>query len=513
MIQYTRMGALLLIAMAVWFGAVSAVQAHAGLELTKTLHTEGPLFAGDQVIWNITLKNTGGTAVTGITVTEKPSGLGEFSLVKFEASDGTTYMNNVWTIDSLAGNGASATLNLTMTIAEAGKKKNCVEITSPAQAGTHTAGSEVCASATILSPLVLTKTLHTEGPIFAGDQVIWNITLKNNGGSAVTDIKVTENPSGLGDFTLDKVEASDGTTFANNEWIIGSITGGTSATLNLTMTIAEAGKKKNCVEITSQAGTHTAGSEVCASATIMGPCTTGEITIKPETLNLRSRGLFTVFIRLCGDYPRSEINLEESSLICNGAKPKNLKVSQKGGGTVIAKFRRQDLDENVVAGEKVEITCEGIISVGGESVKVKGSDTIRVIGERKKGFDRFWCDILDTILPTTEDDGENQVGDQTPTATPTPGPQVSLNHGQLKKAERGDDSACTGDCSVSDSQGSHGNGKKAGKNDEDTVTGSDEQSNQGNGNGQGNAANIGKGNGKGNSNKPDNENGNGKNKK
>jgi len=364
--------------------------------------------------------------------------------------------------------------------------------------------------------LELTKTLSTRGPIFAGDQVIWNITLTNSGPDA-TGIMVTDDKTGLGAFTLDKVEASDDTRFntANFEWSIDSLTSGTSATLNLTMTIAAdaaEGELKNCVAITTPS--QDASVAVCTSAEI-SPTTHVEITIKPETLNLKSRGVFTVFIRLSEDSSQSGITLEDlSSLECGGATPTKVLMSQKDGGTIIVKYRRQALDKDlVVAGGAVPITCEGIISADGEAVKVTGTDTIRVIGDKKKGLDAFFAGILDTILPI-EDDGGEVAGDQTAATTqPTTGLQDSLNRGQLKKAERNGDAVCTENCNAADSQDTRGNKKKSGTDDQNSVTGSSGKENQGKGTGNTADTGNGNGNGKGNSNKPDTEKGDGKNKK
>ncbi|MDD1662946.1 MAG: DUF11 domain-containing protein [Methanomicrobiales archaeon] len=353
--------------------------------------------------------------------------------------------------------------------------------------------------------LVLTKMLTTEEPVYAGDEVEWEIKLENTvEGTTAKNIVVTDV---LGDLlTLVNADPSTGTCMAGLSWSIPDLAGGQFAKLRLTTSVAEDAVKgdevKNCVTLDSQP-------EVCASTTVAGTSTTSTVTVKPETLNLKSGGFFTVFVHIDG-YALSEIDLKESSLTCNEAVAKRLKSSQKDGGTVIAKFRRQELSDEMTAGEDVEIACEGIISVGDETVKVKGMDTVRVIGEKKKGFDRFLCDIMDTVLPDVGDDGDEGAGDQTPTtAEPTPTPTDSLNRGQLKKAERTGNTVCTENCDGADSQGTRGNGKKSGTDDGGSVTGSDGKGNQGKGND--NPADTG--NGKGNGNKPENENGNDKNKK
>ncbi|HMA04570.1 MAG TPA: DUF11 domain-containing protein [Methanomicrobiales archaeon] len=506
------MGALLLIAMALWCGAVSAAQAAANLQLTKTLHNEGSITAGDQIIWNITLTNSGPDAAPEVTVTDDMSLLRDVTLDLAEASDGTTYDQNAhtWTVPPLTGDGASATLNLTMTLAEdaaPGEIKNCVSITAPSEEISET---PVCASATITAEaadLELTKTLFNTGPIFAGDQVIWNITLTNQGTAGVTDIVVTEDPSALGDFTLVRAEASAGSAFddATNTWTIDSLAGnGATATLNLTMTLAEdaiAGELKNCAKITSPAQ---AGSEPVCTSGETSPTVKLDVTIKPETLNLKSRGVFTAFIRLAGDTSQEGITLRDiSSITCGGAPSTKVKMNQKAGGTLMAKFRRQSLGKDVVAGETVEIVCNGTVTKGGETVKVIGSDTIRVIGEKKTGLDAFFSDILDTVAPLDEVGEGTDETSTSPTATPTVSPDQNQNRGQLKKQERNQDGSCTENCATGNSKNIKGNnGKKSASDDEDDQADTQGQGNQGNGNG----------NGKGNKDKEKGQ-GNGNNKK
>ena len=103
----------------------------------------------------------------------------------------------------------------------------------------------------------------------------------------------------------------------------------------------------------------------------------------------------------------------------------------KDGGTLIAKFHRQDL-ENVTAGEGVQINCSGTFSVNGKIITVEGSDTIRVIGEKKgldKALSRLW-----KFLGIEKDDVEITEGeDGNITVTLSLNPDNFKNSGQAKK--------------------------------------------------------------------------------
>ena len=363
--------------------------------------------------------------------------------------------------------------------------------------------------------LALAKALQTEGPFYAGDQVVWVLTLTNNGPAEATDIVVTEDLTGIGEYTLGEVTASagtfdpsGGTDEAHPIWSIPALANGATATLTLPTTVVEEGDKENSAAVTALEDDLVPENNQASASTGVGPSTTAEIIVKPETLNLGSRGVFTVFIKFGEDYPVEEIDLGASSLVCNGAASQKLRVTQKDGGMVMAKFRRLDLDE-MEPGDEVTIACEGTISSGGETVGVTGEDTIRVIGKKKTGLDAFLTGILDTILPLDDETEEGADGDATTTATTTtPAREQDRNRGQLKKASGDGEPECTGDCSTADSQGTKGNGKKAGASDDDTVTDSQGKGNHGNDKNEG----TGNGNGKGNSNPPEMENGNGKGK-
>ena len=78
------------------------------------------------------------------------------------------------------------------------------------------------------------------------------------------------------------------------------------------------------------------------------------------------------------------------------------------------------------------VNCSGTLSVNGESVYVEGSDTIRVIGE-KKGLDKIFSD-LKKFLRIEKDDVEiNETENGNTTLTVTLNPESYKNKGQLKK--------------------------------------------------------------------------------
>ena len=127
--------------------------------------------------------------------------------------------------------------------------------------------------------------------------------------------------------------------------------------------------------------------------------------------------------------PRFDEN--NSSLTCGGADFIRASVSNKDGGTLIAKFHRYDL-ENVTTDNGVKINCSGTLVVNGKPVTIEGSDTIRVIGE-KKGLDKILSGLWRFLGVEKEDISVNESDDGNITVTLTLNPDNFKNPGQAKK--------------------------------------------------------------------------------
>jgi len=238
------------------------------------------------------------------------------------------------------------------------------------------------------------------------------------------------------------------------------------------------------------------------------------LTIRPNTLNLGSKGVFTVYVTLNGaesPFPldgttKPRIDFASSSLSCSGAEmiSKGTGVSNKDGGTLIAKFHRQDL-ENVTSGPGVQINCSGTLDVNGKSVVVEGSDTIRVLGE-KKGLDKFISGFLKYLGLEKDDIAVTETGDGNVTLSVTLNPDMFKNNGQEKKAvgTREDASSDKGqniaDTTTNQNQNAlkkNGRDKNNNGRDDNEQNDADNNDDKGNKNaGKGNDESQGKANGK-----------------
>ena len=129
------------------------------------------------------------------------------------------------------------------------------------------------------------------------------------------------------------------------------------------------------------AGTYTLGSTYLgdSSRNFYSIAAVGsKIDIKPETLNLNSKGVFTAFIDLPEGFDEEDIDI--STVECEGASAVNAMMADDG--RLIVKFDREDL-EGVLPGDEVEMIVTGQLNDGTHFI---GSDTIRVIdkGGKKK---------------------------------------------------------------------------------------------------------------------------------
>jgi hypothetical protein len=372
--------------------------------------------------------------------------------------------------------------------------------------------------------LSVSKVVTSAAPYITGQPVTWKVTLTNEGPADATNISLSE--SGLG-FTgpVDITGVADLGLYDNATrfWNISQLNNATSANLTIVTVFGTAGDQTNNVDIVHLDQTSYGTSHASASIHVVNntepdipnlPLSV-KLTIRPNTLNLGSKGVFTVFITLYGGespFPldgknKPRIDYANSSLNCSGADmiSAGTGVSNKDGGTLIAKFHRQDL-ENVTSGPGVQVNCSGTLVVNGKSVDIEGSDTIRVIGE-KKGMDKFISGLMKYLGLEKDDIAVTETGDGNVTLSVTLNPDMFKNNGQVKKAigTKEDASPNKGQNATDKTTGQNQNALKNngkdnnnnGKDDNVQQNDSDNNDDKGNKNaGKGNDASQGKANGK-----------------
>jgi len=111
-----------------------------------------------------------------------------------------------------------------------------------------------------------------------------------------------------------------------------------------------------------------------------------KVRIEPETINLKSNGVFTAFFTLPNGYHKkhhfNKKHWFELTVVCEGAPAMKVMAIKRGNG-YIAKFRTQDLI-NITPGDEITFTADAIFNHHGETIAIEGSDTVRVIEKEVK---------------------------------------------------------------------------------------------------------------------------------
>ena len=144
-----------------------------------------------------------------------------------------------------------------------------------------------------------------------------------------------------------------------------------NGTVQATYTYLAAGTYAVTVKVANNA----TGAVACDDLNVTVNPQTAEVKVAPKTLNQKSNGIMTVFINIAewlgfAGADRTNVTVSDSSEFAIGnATPEKVNFCAKDGGTLILKYRRQDLDLNegdnnlTVAGSAV--TEDGNISVAG----------------------------------------------------------------------------------------------------------------------------------------------------
>ena len=211
------------------------------LNITKELVTAGPIYAGDDITYVIVISNNGVSKATNVEVRDIIKG----NAVITGCTDqyGNEYSGSVWIIDSIAS-GDSVVLTVTVHVASEGAVANNVTSKSGEN---DTPVSDETPEVDVLPDVKLniTKTVVGEvSEVYVGDEIVYNITVTNNGISDATDVSVSEKLSALVVVTA----ASDaGWNNATNVWNVGDLASGESRSLLLTVKVINNGTVANAV--------------------------------------------------------------------------------------------------------------------------------------------------------------------------------------------------------------------------------------------------------------------------
>ena len=215
------------------------------LNITKELVTVGPIYAGDNIIYEIVVSNYGVSNATNVVVTDIIKGNGVITGCVDQS--GNNYQGSVWTIPSIAA-GESVALTVTVYVTAEGTVANNVTGKSD-ENDTPVTNETPDVPVNPDVKLNITKELITTGDIYAGDNITYVIVVTNNGISDATGVKVTDTVKGNGKI-ISCVDQT-GTSYSGNVWTIPSIAAGKNVTLFVTVHVLANGTIANGVVATS----------------------------------------------------------------------------------------------------------------------------------------------------------------------------------------------------------------------------------------------------------------------
>jgi uncharacterized repeat protein (TIGR01451 family) len=369
------------------------------LTLSKTVDGDSPYQSGENITFVVVVTNYNETAETGVNVTEQvPPGC----VIEEYLPHNGTVKDDVWTIDLEPGANDTLKFNMSCTLACGSLMfENIANISSPEpNLDNNPADNNAAAWITIIAPDCLSSNLTLKKSVVDGEEyqqgepITWLLELTNNNLTESRPVHVTEQiPPGC---ILQNYQVSEGT-FDDGIWslIIGA---GSDETLQINVSCNQVcGSQliRNIANITSPApwvDENPTDNNATSSVTVIGPACVNT-TVRPVTLNLKSKGVLTVFFTVGGQLTAVEEQDEEeddsvsavqvdqdtSTLTCNGVDASKILLSMKDGGTVMGKFQRQALALEANDGT-ASLDCEGTIYLtDGRTISVQAINTINVI--------------------------------------------------------------------------------------------------------------------------------------
>ena len=214
----------------------------ADLSILKTVDNPKPN-VGTNVVFTIKVTNKGSADATGVNVTDNlPTG---YTFVSASPSIGT-WFSPVWSIGNIA-KGASETLLITATVNSNGNYINTATVTGTQTDPDPTNNKDdVSVTPTPIADLSIIKTVDNANAS-VGSNVVFSITVNNNGPSDATSVKVTDNlPTG---YTFVSASPSFGK-WSIPTWTIGNLANGASETIQITAKVNSSGIYTNTANVT-----------------------------------------------------------------------------------------------------------------------------------------------------------------------------------------------------------------------------------------------------------------------
>jgi hypothetical protein len=410
------------------------------LTLTKAVDGGTTYSSGENITWTLTVVNHNQTTSADVNVTEKvPPGC----VIEAYLPHNGTVTDNVWSIHLDPDASEELPFNMSCNLACGSRLvENIANITSPEPGlDDNPVDNNARATVTLTAPactssnLSLKKTVVGKSTYNLSEKITWLIEVINQNTTESIPIEVTDQIN-AGCTILDG-EASAGE-FSDGVWSL-DLAANTTETLRINTSctkICGSQTVTNIARITSPSpdvDDNPADNNSSSSVTIQAPSCVNT-TVRPVTLNLKSKGILTVFFTIGGQLTAVEengdeedesesgvqVNRESSSLSCNGVE-----ASKMG------KFQRQTLSLEATNGT-AQLDCGGTIVLSdGGTISVQGNNTIKVIHAEAKQKQSLFQRILAFLGLASGDDNQSEDSE---TEITTPVNTDQGNHlGQIKK--------------------------------------------------------------------------------
>ena len=216
------------------------------LSITKADNPD-PVIAGQNLTYTITVNNAGPSDATNVVVTDTlPAGVAFVSTTGCTGDPNGVPTCNLGTIN--AGGNKQYTVTVTVNTGTTGQLTNNVSVISDT-ADPYNTNNTASQNTTVntSADIEITKTADDMTPA-VNDTVVFTLTVRNNGPSDATGVEVTDIlPSVLSYVSDTSGGAYNATT---GIWNIGTLTVGSSESIDITLTIEEPGRIVNIASIT-----------------------------------------------------------------------------------------------------------------------------------------------------------------------------------------------------------------------------------------------------------------------
>lgn len=230
--------------------ATTMVNPSANLSIVKT-DAPDPLFVGQNLTYTIIVTNNGPSSASAVTVTDTlPAGATYVSATPSVGScSGTSTVScNLGTL----ANAASATVTIVVTATAAGTLNNTASVSSTT--GDPNPGNNSSSTSTTVNPsadLSITKT-DAPDPVFVGQNLVYTVTVTNNGSSSASSVSVTDTLPGS--VTFVSATSSQGSCSPSAGTVtctIGTMANAAVVTITITVTPTATGTISNSASVSS----------------------------------------------------------------------------------------------------------------------------------------------------------------------------------------------------------------------------------------------------------------------